>query len=351
MKGRKIITAILTMCIMLTLVGVVPSRVYAASTTLKVDGSQLIKGASNCVTVNLKNNDMKIAGLEFFISFDTNAYSVTEVTSSLSGDWELDWKQKNDANYGNGIHCMIQDASLKGISDRNQEVIKIILQDKNTQVGQNYDFNIDIIDISDESGNHIASKATSENVRLQCVSGQEINISSYVNIEGFQISHSIGGFRTVASVEPQIDGQQVVEYGNIYAIVRAGVSENDMYIGSTSSYVASYKATSAGVIDTNYSNSQTAVNYVRTMSNNGTTKEALNQEYMVRAYAKLANGNYVYSNVESYSIYNVAKVLYDNSVMLTNVGHEYLYNNILKVVDSNYKEVPYNWSNEVAKPE
>ena len=87
-----------------------------------------------------------------------------------------------------------------------------------------------------------------------------------------------------------------------------------------------------------------------TMIENGNTSAALTQTYKIRAYAKLSDGSYVYSNVAEYSIYNVAKVLYDNAMMNTSAGHDYLYNSILKVVDSNYKTVDYNWSSIVAKP-
>ena len=45
----------------------------------------------------------------------------------------------------------------------------------------------------------------------------------------------------------------------------------------------------------------------------------------------------------------MAKTLYDNSKMNTNAGHDYLYDNILKVVDSNYKKVDYDWSVIVVK--
>ena len=128
-----------------------------------------------------------------------------------------------------------------------------------------------------------------------------------------------------------------------------GITKSDMVVDSTNKYVASIKATEKGIIDEKFSDSETASNYVMTMTDNGTTSEALTQKYMIRAYAKLADGSYVYSKVCRYSIYNVAAVLYNDCKMNTNAGHEYLYNNILKVVDSNYKVVDYNWSSIVVK--
>lgn len=179
----------------------------------------------------------------------------------------------------------------------------------------------------------------------------DITISDKINVEGFQISNVVGGLRTVSSVENEINGKKVTEFGNIYAIVRDGVTSKDMVVESTSQNVAVYKATEQGIINVNFSNSQTATNFVRTMINNGSTSEAFTQGYMIRAYAKLEDGSYVYSNAYKYSIYQVAKVLYDNVKMSTNAGHEYLYNEILKVVDNDYQKVDYNWNNIIAKPD
>lgn len=183
------------------------------------------------------------------------------------------------------------------------------------------------------------------------VDAVDVTISDEVQVEGFQISYILGGLRTVSSVEPEINGQKVVEYGNIYALAKDGVTTKDMVADSTNSYVAKYVATELGVVEDNYSDSTTAINYVRTMTDNGSTSDALQQKYMIRAYAKLADGSYVYSSVASYSIFNVGKVLYDNAIMSTITGHNYIYNNILKVVDSSYAEVDYNWGNVIVKPE
>ena len=177
-----------------------------------------------------------------------------------------------------------------------------------------------------------------------------ITISEDVQIEGYQISQTSLGFRTVSSVEPEINGQEVVEYGNIYAIIRGDVTGNDMYIGSDNEYVASFRATEEGITDKNYSDSETAINYVRTMNDNGNTSEALCQKYMIRAYAKLADGSYVYSDVCKYTIFNVAKFLYDNVMMPNMASHQNVYENILKIVDSSYAAVDYNWGNAVVKP-
>lgn len=176
-----------------------------------------------------------------------------------------------------------------------------------------------------------------------------ITISDDVKVEGFQISNILEGLRTVSSVEPSINGKNVVEFGNIYAVDVDSVSDDDMYVGVENKFVAAVNSTSKGITDRQFSKSDTATNYVMTMTDNGKTVAALTQSYKIRAYAKLSDGTYLYSKVAKFSIFNVAKTLYDNSKMNTNAGHEYLYDNILKVVDSNYKKVDYDWSVIVVK--
>lgn len=176
-----------------------------------------------------------------------------------------------------------------------------------------------------------------------------ITISDDVKVEGFQISNILEGLRTVSSVEPSINGKNVVEFGNIYAVDVDSVSDDDMYVGVENKFVAAVNSTSNGITDRQFSKSDTATNYVMTMTDNGKTVPALTQSYKIRAYAKLSDGTYLYSKVAKFSIFNVAKTLYDNSKMNTNAGHDYLYDNILKVVDSNYKKVDYDWSVIVVK--
>ena len=68
-----------------------------------------------------------------------------------------------------------------------------------------------------------------------------------------------------------------------------------MTVDSTNKNVAVYQSTEKGISDEKFSESKTATNYVMTMTDNGTTSEALNQKYMIRGYAKLADGSYMYS--------------------------------------------------------
>lgn len=343
----------IAICVMLVTVSVPETAAVfgASNAVLQVSNSQLMKGKDNSIVINLKDNNKTIAGMEFFIQFDTDAFSVNDVVSKLSDKWELDWKAKNDAKYGEGVLCMIQDSTTKGITDSDKGIVAIKLDDVNAQVDKEYKFKINIIDVCDNKGNSIKSSVSGVDGTFRYLKEQKITISEDVKIEGFQISNILKGLRTVSSVEPKINNKEVVEFGNIYALAVDDVTDKDMYIGSPNYYVKGYKATTEnGVIQNRFSDSKTAINYARTMTENGTTSEAYTQEYMIRGYAKLSDGSYVYSKAYKYTIFKVAKVLYDNVQMSTNAGHDYLYNDILKVVDKNYKKVDYNWSNIIVKP-
>lgn len=183
-----------------------------------------------------------------------------------------------------------------------------------------------------------------------------IRVSGDVKIEGYQMNTAIGGNRVIGSVEPKIDNQEVTGWGLIYGLTKAngndmGVANEDMYVGSNDPYVMSYDSTPVGTIDVVMGSSETATYFVRTMLFSSFTAAEFSAEYKIRAYAILADGSYVYSNIADYSIYSVADGLYQNKMMNTITAHNFLYNKILKVVDSAYKEVDYNWGNTVARPD
>lgn len=176
-----------------------------------------------------------------------------------------------------------------------------------------------------------------------------IDAASNVQIEinGFQISTGLEAFRTVYSVVDTAG--QTSEIGLVYGLTDY-VTGDDMVVGSTNSTVYSYAATSEGTASVNYSNHEDAVCYVRTMS---FIKKAefYNMGISVRAYAKLNDGTYVYSDVSKMTVYKVADLLYKGCRMGNAAGHEYLYNNILTVVDPSYKTVDYNWGNVIVPVE
>lgn len=181
-----------------------------------------------------------------------------------------------------------------------------------------------------------------------------ITISDKVKIEGYQMSTTLGGSRVVGSVEPTINNKNVTKWGFIYAVdsmngKSLGVTDTDMYVGTTNKYIVSMDSTPVGTSDTALGNSQTATYFVRTTLFATNTAVEYSTKYKVRAYALLEDGSYVYSNVRSYSVYDICDNLYQNRKMNTSSAHDYLYNKVLKVVNPSYKEVDYNWSSIVVK--
>lgn len=189
------------------------------------------------------------------------------------------------------------------------------------------------------------------------VMGDDIVTSADVKIEGMQISTNLGGSRVVASVESAINGKTVKSWGLVYGLesaggVNYGIKDSDLTVDSTNDYVEVFESTATGTVEEQLGESTTATYYIRTMLFGSYTEKEFNAAYKVRAYALLDDGSYIYSeDVASYSVFSIAKYLYDNNVMKTFDGHTYLYNTILKTVDGNYSEVEYDWSNSVIKPE
>ncbi len=186
-------------------------------------------------------------------------------------------------------------------------------------------------------------------------SPSDVTISDDVKVEGYQISSTAEGSRVVGSVEPSINGKNVVNWGFVYSIIEVNgialdVTEADMYVGSDNAYVQELESTSLGTSSYQMGTSTTATYFVRTTLFSVNTASYFSAKYKVRAYAVLEDGTYLYSDVSSYSIFDIAEKLYKNKLMNTYYGHSYLYNNILSIVDSSYEEVDYNWTNIVVKP-
>ena len=122
-----------------------------------------------------------------------------------------------------------------------------------------------------------------------------------------------------------------------------------MYVGSSNEYVASFESTVIGTLNKVMGESKTATYYVRTITFGGESASALTAKYGVRAYAILEDGSYVYSDICDYSIFRISDLLYKNQLMSNYFGHTFLYNNVLSVVDSSYKEVEYGWGSIIVK--
>jgi len=349
MKIKKIMSIIVAASMLFLGADISYNKDVEAATTasVEINTDSLTKYSSNEMVISLQNNATTVAGVEIFIAYDVEAFTVESVNKLLGNAWELDWTEKSNAKYGAGIHLMVQNINLEGITTKSKDIVELEIDATNATIGKSYEFNVYIIDICDAQGESLKASFAGDDKSYTCAEG--IRESDDVNVVGYQMSHTLKGFRTIAAVEPVIDGKQVVEFGNVYGIDLDNLTEDQLYVGCDSPYVKAFAATSAGVIDVNFTDSTTATNYVFTMINNGYIRDAFVQRYMVRAYAKLADGTYVYSKPASYTIYAVADYLYQNVMMTTQAGHEYLYNDILKIVDTNYKKVNFEWDNTIVK--
>ena len=168
-----------------------------------------------------------------------------------------------------------------------------------------------------------------------------------IEINGFQISTTIEGFRTLYSVsDPQ---GEVTGCGLVYGLADYA-SESDMIVNSSNNTVYDYAATDAGKTSVSYSKLSDATSYAMTMK---LIKMAdfYNAKVKVRAYAKLADGSIIYSDISTTTIYAIAEFLYNNGRMGTEEAHTYLYDNILSVVNPNQQVIDYQWTSSVVKPQ
>lgn len=179
-------------------------------------------------------------------------------------------------------------------------------------------------------------------------------VDGTIKVEGYQISTKYEGFRIVGSVEPKVNGKKVQKFGTVYAIknlngkTETGITANDLVVDSPNMYVAAYEATDAGILSTQMGDSKTATYYAMTMKFGRKNVNAFVTRYCVRTYALLEDGNYVYSDAVEFTVFDLAKYAYDNVIMTNVEGHNYLYDNILTVVDPAYQRKDFNWTNAFA---
>jgi len=169
-----------------------------------------------------------------------------------------------------------------------------------------------------------------------------------IEINGYQISAVAKGMRIVYSIESQIEGQQVVESGLVYSLSDYA-TEEDLYVGSDHEYVASFVSTDEGKFATTVSTSETATSYAMTMKFATTEATEYSAGWRVKAYAQLSDGTYVYTDCVEYTIYDIADTLYQGCLMNSQTAHEYLYTDILSIVNNKYEITEYNMQNLIAK--
>lgn len=186
---------------------------------------------------------------------------------------------------------------------------------------------------------------------LPDLKGKEtLNVSDDVSIRGYQISTTLGGIRVVSGVKPEINEKNVEKTGFVYALEKTGdvtnnISDDEMYVGNENDYIKSFRSTQNGLMG--YKDGEN--NYVMTMLFEKNNSQEFSTKYKVRAYAVLSDGTYVYGKVHSYSIYNIAEAMYENKLMKTASGHDYLYDSIISVVEPSYKKINFEWSGSIVK--
>lgn len=166
-----------------------------------------------------------------------------------------------------------------------------------------------------------------------------------VEINGYQVSVGLEAYRTIYSVVDPDDS--VTEVGLIYGLADY-TSESDMVVGSTNNTVYSYVATANGLSNVDYSDDVNGKSYVMTMKFHDSLAFYAGK-IRVRAYAKLNDGTYTYSDISTKSVYEMADELYRNSDMRNEEEHNYLYNKILSLVNPSYEQIAY--VDKVVEPE
>lgn len=176
-----------------------------------------------------------------------------------------------------------------------------------------------------------------------------VRASTVADIDGFQISTTNQGIRTVYSVSDATN--TVTETGLIYGLEEQ-CSKDELVIDSTNPKVYKYQSTTEGLSPVTVSDMPYAKSYVMTMKFDNMMTEFLAKSSYVRAYAKytvtknvegqqVEEVRYVYSDVAEYSVYSVADALYQGNLMNSEARHNFLYDRILSRSNPEYKMIEY----------
>ncbi|MBR3646428.1 MAG: hypothetical protein IKN54_08410, partial [Lachnospiraceae bacterium] len=173
----------------------------------------------------------------------------------------------------------------------------------------------------------------------------------FFDVDGFQISAVNKGVRINYSRTDKINGKDVVESGIIFGI-EGKVADSEMLIGSANSYVVPVASTEKGLLtktNAQPAGSHVDKSYAMTMQFGSNTLKAFTLAYKIRAYAKLSDGTYAYTNIYNYSVYTVANEVYQCSSMPCEEWHNYLYDSILKVVNPYERKIKYEYDMGITK--
>lgn len=183
-----------------------------------------------------------------------------------------------------------------------------------------------------------------------------------VKLEGYQINTNTAkgavsefnpSYRVMSSANQVILGSDnklhgVKGFGTIYGLKSRVASASDMTVDSANKNVYTYEATSMGIYETglfgmsNIKTEDTKRTYwALTFKHLNYSYAALVSNYVLRAYAILDNGEIVYDNdsfgfgESDVNIYNIATNLYEGKKMPNKAAHEFLFNNVISIVDIN----------------
>lgn len=159
-------------------------------------------------------------------------------------------------------------------------------------------------------------------------------IDGGIEINGFQINSSVNGMRTVYSVDSQINGVDVVSSGVVYSLSDF-TKESDTYVKSIESTEAK------GMMPIVCSESDIAKSYAMTMQFVNQSTLEWTTTWKIKAYAELSDGTYVYTDVVTYKIYDIADELYKKCSSNNETAHRKLFENILFKVDKTYTEIEF----------
>lgn len=326
-----------------TYTGSIGDNWYSIQT--QIDNVLFEAGKNYVCTFTLKASNPKEFRVDNRITGDPKLSSSAEMVETVSKWYQIDGDTENWYCDFSGFYPATSEHEFKNV-----RISLGYFDGTNSQTGN-----------ADNTENYAANTTgTFElvNFSLTAKAAENEITESTLSIEGFQMTIGTiyengtgkqfnGGIRTVYSVPDTINGQDVSTYerGLVYGL-KGSVSKDEVVLNSDSLYVKAAPATSKGVISESYGQTDKKL-YAMIMATDieKLSAAAINREIYVRAYVK-AGDTYYYSDVKSYSIYNIADVLYQNSYMQTEAGHTALYTNFLSKANANYATIPYNYNKD-----
>ncbi|MBR3646343.1 MAG: discoidin domain-containing protein [Lachnospiraceae bacterium] len=320
------------------------------------------------------------------------SYSISKVALMWEGAYAKKYhiQVSNVGGENNSDWTTVKTVTATGVSTveidmngANGRYVRMLGESRGTEYGYSiYEFGVWSNEVTEEPTVGPTETQTQIQTETQSQSSEnayydaegQVKDDEILGIEGFQIKTSYDdngnatpGFRVIERVgDSKVGEQRVVKNGVL--IVRAdkynrnlmttdagdldGTDVNNQMLNENQVIVAVAKAnpiawTSSTHNDTNaYYNAFTMVNNIEP----GNVVRSLTDEYYVRAFAQLTNGQIIYSKIYKSSLYSAADTLYKYKQMTNFSAHNYLYNEILKVVTQEYAEVDYVWSNALYRP-